>query len=648
MRETPVKPTSKKKAAPKAGKTVKAVPAVPAEKGQDQPDLETAPLHKRGRASRVLRWSTGRVAFLLVVGVVIAVGGACTTYAFAYSGRVLPRTIVAGVPIGGLTRSEAEARLAKHDEDFLSKPLTITYAEQAWQLTPQDLGTTLSHTTALEQAYARGKQGTFWEQLGQTLTAPFRTTLWDVELDVATSGRSETAQAYVASIETAAKETGIDFTPNHVQIVPGTPGKKLDTTSLEQRLYDVHRQGGSEVALLLSEFQPEVTPAQAEPARQQAEQILAAGWTLRAADVSLAVEPKTVASWLLTEVHRDATGVADGLELVIKDDELATTVSTLAGRINREPINARLQAQNGTVAVIADEKDGLKVDEEATRKAVRQAVLANTIEDGRSITAKTAVARADIRRDNIAELGIKEVIGSATTDFAGSPTNRKFNIGLGQRSLNGLIIRDGDTFSTIKSLGLIDESTGYLPELVILNDRTTPQAGGGLCQVSTTLFRAALNAGLPIMARQNHAYRVGYYERGVGPGLDATIYQNPDVDLKIKNDTGHPIFMQSFISGTKITFELYGTKDGRVATISGPQILQEYPVGDPIYTETDTLLKGQVKQTETAHSGAKTTATYIVTRDGQELHRKTFNSYYKPWPARYLVGTKEPAAPLVE
>ena len=187
-------------------------------------------------------------------------------------------------------------------------------------------------------------------------------------------------------------------------------------------------------------------------------------------------------------------------------------------------------------------------------------------------------------------------------------------------------------------MGSIDSAHGYKPELSIVNNRTVLEDGGGLCQVSTTLFRTVLNAGLPVTERVNHAYRVGYYEVGVGPGLDATIY-DPAPDFKWKNDTGHTVYVESHIVGTKITFELYGTSDGRTAQISAPNIISETPPGDPIYSNTDTLPKGTTKQVEHPHPGAVTAVTYTVMHDGQPVRTQTFKSTYRPWPAQFLVGT---------
>jgi vancomycin resistance protein YoaR len=321
---------------------------------------------------------------------------------------------------------------------------------------------------------------------------------------------------------------------------------------------------------------------------------------------------------------------------VLKSDA-TTALDEWSAKVTKDPLNARLGITDGKVTVLENDKNGTSVNKEKSLAAFTAAVQTGA----HTATGVIQTAQAAVRADTIASLGLNELVGTATTDFSGSPNNRKFNIAKGAQALDRKLVKAGETFSTTGTLGPVEESTGYLPELVIKGNRTVPEAGGGLCQVSTTLFRSVLNAGLPIIERQNHAYRVSYYERDTGPGLDATVYI-PNPDLKWKNDFGSAVFVQSTIVGTKITFDLYGTKDGRVSNIPKATILEVYPVGDAIYVNTDTLDKGVTKQIERAHDGAKTSVTYTVSRDGKEIYKKTFVSIYRAWPAQYLVGTHDP------
>lgn len=166
----------------------------------------------------------------------------------------------------------------------------------------------------------------------------------------------------------------------------------------------------------------------------------------------------------------------------------------------------------------------------------------------------------------LAAQGIMEVVTVGESDFSGSAVARRHNIAVGLSKFNGHLIPRDATFSFNEILGPVDASTGYKKELVILGERTLPDYGGGLCQVSTTAYRGAWEYGFPIVDRRNHSYSVRYY----GPqGTDATIYP-PHTDLKFKNDGPSALLMQTHTIGDKAYFIYYGTRDARQADVIGP------------------------------------------------------------------------------
>lgn len=236
------------------------------------------------------------------------------------------------------------------------------------------------------------------------------------------------------------------------------------------------------------------------------------------------------------------------------------------------------------------------------------------------------------------ELGIKELVGQGTSNFAGSIENRIYNLKLAASRINGVLIKPGEVFSFVNTIGDITAATGYKQAYVIKSGRTVLDDGGGVCQVSTTLFRAVLNSGLPIVARTAHAYRVGYYEQGYPPGLDATIYY-PSVDFKFKNDTEKSLLIQAYSTGYYLYVDFYGTSDGRVATVSKPLITNSTPPPAELRQDDPTLPKGTVKQVDWPAWGANVSFNRTVTKNGQTIINETFRSNYRPWQAVYLVGT---------
>ena len=242
---------------------------------------------------------------------------------------------------------------------------------------------------------------------------------------------------------------------------------------------------------------------------------------------------------------------------------------------------------------------------------------------------------------------IKEIIGTGHSNFKGSSVNRRHNIKVGADTLHGLLIKPGEEFSLIGALGEIDGTNGYRTELVIKDGKTIPEYGGGLCQVGTTMFRTALQSGLPITMRRNHSYRVSYYEPA---GTDATIY-DPWPDFRFINDTGNYVLIQSRISGDDMYFDFWGLQDGRKVELTDPVIYNIVKPPDTKYIETDELAPGEEKCTERSHNGASAYFDYKVTypegATTTPVVERRFSSYYVPWQAVCLVG-KQPEAETVE
>jgi len=244
-----------------------------------------------------------------------------------------------------------------------------------------------------------------------------------------------------------------------------------------------------------------------------------------------------------------------------------------------------------------------------------------------------------------AELGITQLIGEATTYYAGSTQSRKNNIFEAISRFDGVIIAPGEEFSFNTALGDISPETGFVQGKIILGGRTVDGVGGGVCQVSTTLYRAALTAGLPISERSSHGYRVGFYEQGnFPPGLDAAIYQ-PTQDLRFVNDTGHHILIETsvFHGSDSVQFRLYGTNAGRQVVMEGPTIRNMTPPPATLYEVNSELAPGQSLQVDWAKEGADVTWTRIILdASGQEIRRDTIYTHYMPWAAVVQVASGDP------
>lgn len=347
---------------------------------------------------------------------------------------------------------------------------------------------------------------------------------------------------------------------------------------------------------------------------------------------------------LLLQAYMDSVRLPAAYQY--SEEKLDKLLSPLRDDIDIKPIEAVFTIKNNRVTEFQLPKNGKAVDMPKLKKEILSKMdsvaLSNTPQ---KITIEVPVKTlkpSDGASAQAEKLGIREFIAQGTSHFSHSIENRIFNLTLAASRLNGVLIPPGQVFSFTKTLGDVSSFTGYKQAYVIENGKTVLGDGGGVCQVSTTLFRAALNAGLPIIERNPHAYRVGYYEQDSLPGVDAAIY-SPTVDLKFKNDTGAHILIRSYanLNQSSLTFELYGTKDNREITITKPVIVSESPAPEPLYQDDPNLPKGQIKQIDFAAPGAKVYFTRTVKKKGKVILSDTFNSNYRPWQAVFLRGTKE-------
>ncbi len=327
------------------------------------------------------------------------------------------------------------------------------------------------------------------------------------------------------------------------------------------------------------------------------------------------------------------------------NDKLYAKLNPLIEEINEKPVEAVFNFENGRVTEFKPSSDGQEVNKEELDKLIiskSKMISSYSSQKVVAIPIPVKILKPNLTTDKVNEMGIRELIGSGTSTFKGSIENRIYNLNLAATRLNGVLIPPGEVFSFNNTIGDVSSLTGYKQAYVIQNGRTVLGDGGGVCQVSTTFFRALLSAGVPITERNQHAYRVSYYEQDSAPGIDAAIY-TPNIDLKFKNDTGHHILVQTVIDNAeqRLTFMLYGTNDGRISEISTPVILSQSPAPEPKYEDDPNLPKGTVKQVDFAAAGARTTFTRTVTKNGKVISSDTFNSNYRPWQAVYLRGTKE-------
>lgn len=323
-------------------------------------------------------------------------------------------------------------------------------------------------------------------------------------------------------------------------------------------------------------------------------------------------------------------------------DKINLYAQNITKSLQQEPVDALFKFENGQVLAFKPARNGLIINPNKLSEEIISTFnnLEKSDEKEEKFNLSFETVEPKIKNSDANNLGIKELLGSGTSTYKHSSTTRNINIAKGSSIVNRILVAPGDTFSFVKSLGEVTLEAGYKQAYIIRQGRTELDVGGGICQVSTTLFRAMLDAGLNIIERKNHAYRVSYYEEDSKPGFDATVFI-PSPDLKFINDTNHHVLIQSVLDmdNRRLTYEIYGTSDGRKVSITNYRQWDSTPPPPSIWIDDPTLPVGKTIQDEHAIYGLKTAFDWEVTdSNGNIVHQKTFQSNFAPWAAVYRRG----------
>jgi len=566
-----------------------------------------------------------------------------------YKQRIIPGVRVAGFEISNYPVPRAWQSLDILERDYLANnelvfvvataPSASGSSEVEVSLKPSDFDLRFDTRQTIDKAYATGRNGSLRENITTVLQ------VWQNGMDLAHEFNIDTDQVkgLVATVAAEIDKPGAkprvvlvgEGGSKEVKVIQGENGVRLNQEKLLGKILDAIGQLKTVVPITYLEEENNVASEnEVEAAKLLAEKLLGKELIIRVETG----ENQPSEEWKLED--KELVGwVGFGRE--IDEGYVTEYVETLAETVDREAVNALFSFDEGKVVEFAPSAPGLKLQVgESTEKIIE--ALENLKADETTETVATLAAQLtepEIKTGEANDLGIKELLGRGESTFYGSIAGRVHNVALTASKLNGVLVPPGEVFSFNKTVGEISQATGYQSAYVIMGGRTVLGDGGGVCQDSTTLFRAIMDAGLPVVERRAHAYRVGYYEQDQKPGFDATVY-SPSPDLKFKNDTPGHILIQAKANTSKLTLviEFYGTSDGREAAITNYQQWGAVPAPPPLYQDDPTLPPGTIKQVDWAAPGLKVKFDYTVTRGGETIFEETFYSNYRPWQAVYLRG----------
>jgi len=556
----------------------------------------------------------------IYVLVALVVAGIFAGTEFALKGHVYPNTKIAGIDLSFLNADVAHAKIESQINDSLKTPLTFTLDGNTQSFTAEELGITAN----LEQTLNTVPVFRFNESspvlIAGTLVTKRELPL-QYHLDAAKIiGKIE---GRFSLGEKRAKNARLVLKDGAFVIEPESAGKAINGNRFFAQLRaGLDSLSVAPIALQLEDEQPRITAAQLEQQQDRLVSLIDNKVTMYADDAKLdlrfsnhldAVEYKEKTRLKFKDLGISLPIKLGDANVKIADDSPVQIASTLELALNGaviapyldEELIRKIEVPTSGVTITQDESGKISIDGkgEDGRSVPKSRLIAginlaanNNID---SVPVPVITEKAPINiSDNLKNLGINELLSTGYTTYYGSPANRMFNIKHGITKYNGLLVQPGEEFSFNKILGEVDGSTGYLPEKIIKKGKIEVEYGGGICQVSTTLYRALLFAGLPITERNPHTLKVSYYSQVLGAGLDATIYPGVS-DVKFINDTPASILIQSYAEGSKAYFKLYGTNDGRIAEMDGPY------GGGLSYKWYRTIKKGLVETRETIYSQYK-------------------------------------------
>jgi vancomycin resistance protein YoaR len=608
----------------------------------DAAEREGFPVTARTRVRPPRRRGDGWLWFALAVIalVVLGIAGGITSFYRSYEGRIYPNVSIQGIAVGEMTPEQAESALRSRYAAFLRQPVVITYGDRQWTPTLDELGMTFDFRGAVDAAYNAGRGRGMVDDVRELAA------IWQHGLDVPlhVSYDETRAQAYLTQlareIERAPADAQVRLDGAQIAIVGAVIGRQvLVDATLAHVSQQLQAFVPATIPLQTREIPPRLDDATVAAARAQIETILQGPLTLRVGKNEYEWTVADLADMII--INRVPSAEGDRIAVTLDQDMIARRIRQIADETEKPGTRPRVAWNNGDLKIIKPGKPGLRLDEVRARDMVIAAAM------GRDRTLDLPMVPTDppVTEANLHQLGIRELVSIGKSDFTGSAAYRVHNIGVGMQLLNGLLIAPGEEFSFNKSIGQINAANGFVEGAAIIRNRTQQEFGGGICQDSTTMFRAAFWAGLPITERWGHSFYISWYDkyalgpRGNGPGLDATIFTGGP-DLKFVNDTGAWLLIQAW-SNPKTgvaQIELYGTKPNRTVDLTH-KVYDHVPApSEPVFVADPKVPRGTIKHTDKARGGMTIDVYRLVVENGAPRPPELFRTRFRPWPNIYTLN----------
>lgn len=550
-----------------------------------------------------------------------------------YNDRIYPSIVVGDVPVGGLTAEQAGARVSDRAADLERGTVTFSYGGKSWTPTLSELGATVEGERSVQQAYALGRS--------DDAASRFAFTGEILRGDQAVSLQSRVDQAVLngwfdrvdSDLGQPAVNAQIVVDGTDVTISPDATGIVVDrdaaTGIILRSLTELEPVRG-ELPTVVD--QPEIRVADLEAVWSDVREVLSRPVQVRFEGQAWNIEAGTLSQYLTVTTTNE--GGEAGADLAIDQEALGAALrDQFAGEINRSPVDARV-AWSDTDGLIAldPSTDGITLKASAFAAVVSDSFLSGH----EQVDIPVVVTKPEVDSNNLAALQIDTRLGRGDSNYEGGTAERNTNIEVGAGLMNGTLVKPGEMFSFNGAVGEITADKGYVEAAVVVGERTGKDIGGGICQVSTTVFRAALLAGMPIEEWHPHTYRISGYERdGWDAGYDASILQwgtDPAQwgDFKFQNPTDGWLLVEAWTAAPHVIVNIYGKDMGTTVEITG-EFEGEVPgEHEDLEIVKDDLAAGTMRQTEYPLDGYEAAFVRIMKdKDGNVIAEREFYTHFQ-------------------
>jgi len=549
-------------------------------------------------------------------------------------GQFYPGTTVLQLDLSGKTQGAAERLLRQHLAPFEQRAITFEHNGMRWNASLADLGFAVDYKATLLGAFQRGRDDGLLGRYAIWFDGGSSREVFPVHF----TEHAATLASYLATLgkDVAVPATNATLVQDGatLSVIEDVAGSRLDTDRLRPEVVSaVHAARPATLDLPMTPVPARITAKKLASVRDAAAALLEGPVTIVAGDASWAIEPETLANALV--IPDDTSSASPSLDPALLTD----AVTEIASSLYVSPVNAVVGWDNGPYAIEKGQY-GRWVDAKELAKAVAEAA---TRED-RTAQVPFAPIAPDVHSDNLDTLGLAGLMAAGDSSFEGSSPERAENVEVAAKHISATLIPPGAQFSFNDSLGPISVENGYVEGKIIQGDWYASDLGGGVCQVSTTVYRAALKAGMTFDEWHPHSFRVSFYELdGWPPGIDAAIYQpnSPDeweMDLKFTNPTNGWMLLQMVEDSGHVTAQLYGTPLGYDIELDTPVVSDPIPPPEPKERTTTKLPAGQRQEIQVAAPGYNVTLTRSFLKNGKVVDQDTFVSQYQPQPEIWEVG----------